>query len=235
MAHLMKRVAVLQSNYLPWKGYFDIINSVDLFIFYDDLQYTKNDWRNRNKLKTPKGATWLTIPVGTDSHRLICEVELKDNSWQEKHWTAITDWYSKTPYFSHYAEFFRDVYLGKRWTHLSMLNQFLVQTIARDFLDVRAEFADSRTYSPIGTKQDRLVDLLVKAKASWYLSGPAAKDYIEPARFADAGIELAWQDYSGYPQYPQRFPPFEHGVSILDLLFNMGPNAPEFIWGWRNI
>lgn len=229
----VNRVAVLQSNYIPWKGYFDIVHEVDLFVFYDDLQYTKNDWRNRNKLKTSKGASWLTIPVGTDSHRLICEVELKDQSWQEKHWVAFCDWYSATPHFAQYREFFRDVYLGMRWANLSLLNQFLIQSIARDFLGIRTAFADSRTFAPVGTKQDRLVDLLKKVGASWYLSGPAAKDYIDPMRFADAGIELAWHSYAGYPEYPQRFPPFEHGVSIVDLLFNTGSDAPKYIWGWR--
>ncbi len=229
----MNRVAVLQSNYIPWKGYFDIIHEVDLFVFYDDLQFTKNDWRNRNKLKTAKGATWLSIPVGTNLNRLICEVELKDHDWQQKHWTAFRDWYSATPHFAQYKDFFEDVYLRRRWENLSVLNQYLIQSIARDLLGIRTEFVDSRTFAPVGTKQDRLIDLLKKVGASWYLSGPAAKDYIDPKRFADAGIELAWQSYAGYPEYPQRFPPFEHGVSIVDLLFNTGRDAPEFIWGWR--
>jgi len=229
----MKRVAILQSNYLPWKGYFDIINSVDLFIFYDDLQYTKNDWRNRNKLKTAKGATWLTIPVGTDRHRLICEVELKDDSWQQAHWKAICEWYSTAPYFAKYKDVFGDIYLARRWTNLSVLNQFLIQKIAREFLGIRTEFADSRTYSPVGAKQDRLLDLLTKAGAGLYVSGPAAKDYIEPELFAEHGIQITWQDYAGYPEYPQNFPPFAHGVSIVDLLFNVGPAAADFIWGWR--
>ena len=227
------RVAVLQSNYLPWKGYFDIINGVDLFIFYDDLQYTKNDWRNRNRLKTAKGASWLTIPVGTDIRRRICDVELVDPSWQEKHWAAIAQWYSAAPHFSRYADFFRDVYLGRRWTNLSALNQFLIQAISRDLLGIRAEFAESRAFGPVGVRQDRLIDLLQKVGASWYLSGPAAKEYIDPLRFAEAGIELAWQSYAGYPEYPQRFPPFAHDVSIVDLLFNVGSDSPEYIWGWR--
>ena len=229
----MKRVAVLQSNYIPWKGYFDIINSVDLFVFYDDLQYTKNDWRNRNKLKTANGASWLTIPVGTNIRRRICDVELDDPAWQEKHWAALSNCYSGTPHFAQYADFFRDVYRGRRWTNLSALNQFLIRAISRDFLGICTEFEDSRTFAPVGTRQDRLIDLLKKVGASWYLSGPAARDYIDPAAFAEAGIELAWQSYGGYPEYEQRFPPFEHGVSVVDLLFNMGPRAPEYIWGWR--
>jgi hypothetical protein len=229
----VKRVAVLQSNYLPWKGYFDIINAVDLFVFYDDLQYTKNDWRNRNKLKAPKGTSWLTIPVGSNIRRRVCDVALENPAWQRKHWTAISDGYSTTPHFARYADFFEEVYLGRVWANLSELNQFLIRSISRDFLGVRTQFADSREFDAGGTRQDRLIDLLKKTGASWYLSGPAAGDYIDPAGFADAGIELAWQSYAGYPEYRQRFPPFEHGVSIIDLLFNEGPDAPEFIWRWR--
>lgn len=233
MTPVMKRVAVIQSNYIPWKGYFDIIYSVDIFVFHDDLQYTKNDWRNRNKIKTAKGSEWLTIPVGTNEHRLICEVEISDTAWQRRHWDRLRTNYGRAPFFKRYEDFFQEVYLGHNWLNLSFLNQFLIQVIAREFLGIRTEFVDSRTLSPVGAKQERLIDLLRKAGASWYLSGPSAKDYIDPARFAEAGIELAWQDYAGYPEYPQRFLPFDHGVSIVDLLFNTGPGAAEFVWGWR--
>src|ERR1700681_1938553 len=100
-----KRVAILQSNYIPWKGYFDIIHDVDLFVFYDDVQYTKNDWRNRNKIKTPQGTQWITIPVGTNEHRLICEVEIRDTSWQKKHWKMLQQNYAKAPYFHVFEPF----------------------------------------------------------------------------------------------------------------------------------
>lgn len=229
-----KRVAVLQSNYIPWKGYFDIIHDVDLFIFYDDLQFTKNDWRNRNRIKAAQGAEWITIPVGQDSNRLICEVELKDPAWQAKHWRSLQQNYGRCPHFLRYREYFEDVYLGQRWTNLSMLNQSLVRHISRELLGLRTVFADSRSWELGGQKLDRLLDLVVQSGASTYLSGPAAKSYIEPERFAQAGVALEWKDYAGYPEYPQRFPPFEHGVSILDLLFNVGPAAGDFIWGWRS-
>lgn len=229
----MKTVVVLQSNYIPWKGYFDLIHDADLFVFHDDLQYTKNDWRNRNKIKTPKGAEWITIPVGTNEHRVICEVEIKDASWQGKHWKTIQRNYAKCPYFTRYRAFFEEVYLGCRWHNLSELNQYLTRTISQDLLAIPTEFSDSRQYQASGQKLERLIDLVTKAGADRYVSGPAAKDYIDPSRFTDAGIELVWKDYSGYPEYPQRYPPFEHGVSILDLLFNVGPHAPWYIWGWR--
>ena len=229
----MTRVAVIQSNYVPWKGYFDVIHDVELFIFHDDLQYTKNDWRNRNKIKSAAGPTWLTIPVGTSESRLICEVEIKDPTWQKKHWNLIKTHYAKAPHLATYADFLKDIFETRRWDNLSVLNQHLIRTIAKDHLGITTRFADSREYAPEGAKQERLLDLLKKAGATSYLSGPAAKDYIEADPFRDAGIELQWKDYSGYPEYPQVHPPFEHGVSILDLLLNVGPDAPRYIWGAR--
>lgn len=229
----MKSVVILQSNYIPWKGYFDLIHDADLFIFYDDLQYTKSDWRNRNKIKASKGPEWISIPTGSDLNRLICEVELKDTSWQKKHWKTLLHNYHNCPYFERYQDFFREFYLDRVWSNLSNLNQYLIQHIATEFLGIRTEFQDSRSFNLSGRKQDRLMELAVKAGAERYISGPAAKSYIEPERFEDAGIELVWKDYSGYPEYAQRFPPFEHGVSVLDLLFNAGPDAAWYIWGWR--
>ncbi|MBV5310570.1 WbqC family protein [Chromatium okenii] len=229
----MKNVVILQSNYIPWKGYFDLICDADLFIFYDDLQFTKNDWRNRNKIKTPRGLEWITIPVGTDSNRLICEVQIKDYSWQAKHWKTIQQHYGKSPYFASYRDFFEDIYLGQKWTNLSVLNQTLIRSISSEILNIKTEFRDSRDYNLSGLKLERLLELVTKAEADRYISGPAAKDYIDPSRFAEANIELIWKDYSGYPEYPQRFPPFEHGVSILDLIFNVGSDAPWYIWEWR--
>lgn len=228
------RLAILQSNYIPWKGYFDIIHDVDLFIFYDDLQYTQRDWRNRNRIKSAHGPSWLTVPVGVDRNRQICEVEIPDDAWQAKHWRSLQQTYCKCAHFGRYKTFFEDIYMGRRWTNLSDLNQYLVKHIAKEFLGIPTAFGDSRTFTLSGLKFDRLFELVVKSGATSYLSGPAAKDYIDSTVFAEAGIELHWKDYSGYPEYPQRFPPFEHGITILDLLFNTGPDAPWYIWGWRS-
>ena len=229
----MRKVAVIQSNYIPWKGYFDIIHDVDVFVFYDDVQYTKNDWRNRNKIKTNQGLRWLTIPVGSQDNRLICEVELTNIIWARKHWATIKQSYSKAPYFTQYQSFFEYVYNEAKWSSLSELNQFLIRTISSEFLGIKTEFRDSRETCPIGEKLDRLLDLLKKMSATLYLSGPTARGYIDEQRFVEAGIELVYKDYSGYPEYPQLFPPFEHQVSILDVLFNCGPEAPYYIWDWR--
>jgi WbqC-like protein family len=230
---MVKRVAILQSNYLPWKGYFDLIHDVDLFVFYDDVQYTKNDWRNRNKIKTPNGLTWLTVPAGTDLDRLVCDVQLTDTRWAQKHWKSLQQSYSSAPHFKRYEAFFKDVYLGRRWDNLSELNQYLIKAIAGERLGIRTRFVDSRAYPAQGKKLDRLMDLIAKVGAQVYVSGPAGKSYIEADRFAQLGVELVYKSYEGYPPYPQRYPPFEHAVSIVDLLFNTGPDAPSYIWGWR--
>jgi hypothetical protein len=231
--HPPRRVAILQSNYIPWKGYFDIIHDVDLFIFHDDLQYTKGDWRNRNRIKTPSGPEWLTIPVGTREDRLICEVEIRDRSWAASHWQRIVRSYRRAPHFERYRAYFEEIYLGRAWESLSELNQHLIRGIARDLLGIPTEIGDSRGYHSEARKLDRLLDLLRQAGAGIYVSGPAGKGYIDPSRLEEAGVELLWKDYSGYPEYPQSFPPFTHQVTILDLLFHTGPAAPHYIWGWR--
>jgi hypothetical protein len=231
----MKKVAIIQSNYIPWKGYFDIIHDVDLFILDDNLQYTKHDWRNRNKIKTPNGLQWLTIPVGKNEDRLICEVEIKDTFWAKKHWRQIKYCYSGAPYFKTFESFFRYIYLDTVWENLSKLNHFLIKTIASDFLGIETEFKDSRELNATGVKLDGLMNQLLELEADLYVSGPSAQSYIDEQRFLDSGIELVYKDYSGYPEYPQRFPPFVHQVSIIDVLFNCGPEAPYYIWGWREL
>lgn len=227
------KVAVIQSNYLPWKGYFDIIHDADLFIFHDDLQYTKNDWRNRNKIKTPEHTTWLTIPVGTRQDRLICQVLLPNTGWTQKHWLKLKTSYEKAPYFNLYKDFFREIYIERQWTTLSEFNQTVIQRIAHELLGIKTEFHDSRKYELQKTRQERLLELLRHVRATEYISGPSAASYIDPEQFAQANIKLTYKDYSNYPEYPQLYPPFEHAVSIVDLLFHVGPEAPYYIWGWR--
>ena len=230
---IQKRVAVLQSSYIPWKGCFDIIHDVDLFIFYDDVQFTYQDWRSRNRILTRSGPLWLTVPTGSDIKRNINEVELRNPLWQKKHWASISQSYAKAPHFRRYSEFFADLYLGKTWTLLSEMNQHFTRSIASELLGIDVQFENSTAYAAEGRKLDRLLDLLRKAGATSYISGPAARDYIEPARFEEAGIELLFKDYSGYPEYPQASSPFDHAVSVLDLIFNTGEAAPDHIWGWR--
>ena len=229
------RVAVLQSSYIPWKGYFDIAHDVDLFVFLDDVQFTRRDWRSRNKVKTPQGAGWLTIPVTAERSTRICDVAIPEPHWQEKHWKTLVGNYGRCPHFSTYRDFFEDVYRGRVWKRLAELNQYLIGYIASEFLGIKTQFADSRAYMVEGQKLDRLTSLVVQTGATSYLSGPSARAYIPAGHFESLGIQLVWKDYRGYPEYPQRFPPFAHDVSILDLLFNVGGEAPWYIWGWRGL
>lgn len=229
----MKRVAVLQSNYIPWKGYFDIIHDVDEFIFYDEVQFTKNDWRNRNQIITPQGKVWLSVPVGSDEKRVILDVEIKDHTWQKKHYKTLEMAYHKAPFWDVYKNFLQDVYLEKQWNYLYELNRFLTIHIAHDFLHIFTRFSDSRDYTTYGTKHEKLLSLVRAAEADVYVSGPAAKNYIVEEDYKKNGIDLIWKDYTGYPEYSQMSETFTHQVSILDLLFNVGEDTSDYIWGWR--
>ena len=227
----MRKIAVLQSNYIPWKGYFDIIHDVDEFIFYDEVQFTKNDWRNRNRIYTNAGVQWLTIPTTGSITQSIDEVTMASDQWQKKHYYALVTNYSKAPYFKQYQDFLEEVYLCRKWEYLSELNRYLIEHISHDFLGITTAFTNSRDYHSEGTGHYKLLSLLISAGAEYYVSGPAAKSYIHAEDYEKAGIELHWKDYSGYPEYKQLHEPFCHNVSILDLLFNTGPDAPKYIWG----
>lgn len=228
------RVAIIQSSYIPWKGYFDIIRNVDTFIFYDDVQFTRQDWRTRNRIKTANGLVWLSIPAGTRIDRLICEVELASSDWQKKHWASISQSYAKAPWFKTYRQFFESIYLGHKWSSLSKFNQHVVKSISTEIFGLTTEFRDSRDFTALGAKQERLLNLLTAVGATEYLSGPSASSYIDPDIFTQHSIQLEYQDYSTYPAYPQLHGPFEHNVSVLDLIFNTGPNAANYIWGYRD-
>lgn len=223
------RVAVIQSNYLPWKGYFDIIRQVDLFVFYDDVQFTKNDWRNRNRIKTANGVQWLTVPVGKNIHRQIDEVLITESRWQRKHLQAILQSYQKSAHFDYLMPFLKDLFLQSKWTHLADLNQYAIRRIATDFLNCKTDYLLSSDLSLTGSKGERLLHLLKTVGATHYLSGPAARTYLNQNSFDEAGIKLEFIDYSQYQQYEQPFPPFDHHVSIIDLLATHGPTAVEFM------
>lgn len=227
----MKRIAILQSNYIPWKGYFDIIHMADEFILYDDMQYTKNDWRNRNKIVTNNGLQWLSIPVSVKGKftQKINETKVLDNKWVNRHWRSIQCNYAKAKYFSDYADRIRAVYEACRdESYLSIINYKFIQEIC-SILGIRTKITWSSDYQLADEKTERLVQLVKDAGGSHYLSGPAAKNYIKEELFVQAGIVLEWMDYSGYPQYTQLSETFEHGVSVLDLIFNEGPYAAQFL------
>ncbi len=225
-----KRVAIVQSNYIPWKGYFDLINFVDEFILYDDMQYTKRDWRNRNKIKTKNGFKWLTIPVKIKGKYLqkIRETEIDDIDWNSKHWRFITENYSKAPYFKDYRDEFEELYIECDENLLSRINHRFIMKICQ-LIGIKTKISFSMEYKFKGEKTEKLVDLCKQASATEYISGPAAKSYINEELFEKENIALSFMDYSGYPEYNQLFPPFEHSVSIIDLIFNEGPNVRNYM------
>ena len=226
------KVAVIQSNYIPWRGYFDIMHDADVFVFYDDVQYTVNDWRNRNRVKTANGVVWLTIPVGDQNDRRICDVVIRDQTWSRKHWMTIEQSYHDAPGFARYSEFFRSVYT-RSWESLSELNQTMIRAIAGDLLGIRTQIRDSRDFDLQGKGSDRLLMLLKKMGATDYISGPSARSYLGAEWYARNGVRVHWKDYSSYPSYPQLHGAYAPDLSIVDLLMNCGEDAPRYIWGYR--
>jgi len=228
---ISKKVAIVQSNYIPWKGYFDLIQKVDEFILLDSVQYTRSDWRNRNRFKTREGVVWLTIPVKSTRHffQSIRETEVSDPTWAERHWVKLKLAYGKAPYFPTYAARLKVLYeKASTFPLLSEVN-FLFLTELCKILEISTKITIDSHYQSSGTKTARLVTLCQAAGATEYLSGPAARDYLLPQLFEDVGIQLSWMDYAGYPEYPQLYPPFDHSVTILDLLFQTGPEAKRYL------
>ncbi len=231
----MKKVAILQSNYIPWKGYFDIINMVDEFILYDDMQYTRRDWRNRNKIKTPAGVKWLTIPVDTKGKyfQKINETKIADHDWSREHWRSLCLNYAKAPYFKQYEALFEGLYeQAGRMDYLSHVNHLFLTRICQ-LLGIKTAITWSSDYELIDGKTERLAALVASAGGDYYLSGPAAKDYIQDEVFEDYHIQLDYMNYDGYPDYPQLHGDFEPNVSILDLIFMTGPDAPQYMKSFK--
>jgi len=225
-----KRVAIVQSNYIPWKGYFDMIAGVDEFILLDDVQYTKRDWRNRNLIKTAQGVQWLTIPVVNKGRQaqLIEETEISEE-WAGQHWARIRHSYSKAPFFRDYELPIAALYeTAAGMKRLSDINRLFLSGLC-DLLGIQTPLVNSRTYGGLGAKTERILSLCRSAGAACYLSGPSARDYLEVQAFAAAGVDVAWMDYSGYPPYPQLYGDFDPHVSVIDLLFNTGAAARGYI------
>lgn len=226
-----KKVAIIQSNYIPWKGYFDIIRSADEFILYDDMQYTRRDWRNRNKIKTPTGSTWLTIPVLSKGnfYQPIKEIKTSDQKWNIKHWQSLKHNYNKSPFFREYQEIFEELYLNNTERYLSQINYNFIQAIC-EILSIKTKISWSMDYDTSEEEQTkRLVSICQQSNASIYLSGPNAAHYLKSQYFEDVNIDLHYMDYSNYPRYNQMYSGFEHTVSILDLIFNEGENSINYM------
>lgn len=222
---------ISQSNYIPWRGYFDAINSVDEFVVYDDVQYTKRDWRNRNRIKTPNGALWLSIPIEVKNkyYQKICEAKISNGSWAFNHWKTLQTNYSKAPYFRTYAPFFEELYLKKKYTYLHEVNYDFIRLIC-SILNIRTKivYSSNTSLSP-ANRTERLLEICKKTAATDYYSGPAASSYLNETLFQNEKINVHYFDYSGYEPYPQLHGDFINQLSVLDLIFNTGPEAYKYL------
>jgi hypothetical protein len=225
-------VVILQPSYIPWRGYFDQIDKSDLFIFYDDVKFDKNGWRNRNKIMTKQGLHWLTIPVFTkgveSNHTPINQIEVCwTKPWNQHHWETITQAYKKAPFFDRYAEELGNYYQR----HPMLLTDFTIDLtilVARLLGNEHTQFMRSSEMQGIsGVKTDRLIEILTRVGATHYISGPSAEDYIENEKFEATGISLEYMTYD-YPEYTQLYQPFDPQLSALDLLFMTGPDAKNY-------
>jgi len=226
---MKKKIAIIQSNYIPWKGYFDMIAAVDEFIQFDEVQYTKGDWRNRNKIKTPQGVQWLTVPVqGKRLSQKIIETKISGNNWTSLHWKSIVQNYRRATYFSEIASWLEPIYHEESFNHISQLNYHFIKSICQ-YLAIDTKITSSTEYHLTDGKTERLAYLCTQAGGTEYISGPAAKNYIDEKVFKDRDIKLTWFDYAGYPSYSQLWGDFVHEVTILDLLFNCGKKSSRYM------
>jgi hypothetical protein len=224
------RISIIQSCYIPWRGFFDLIGRCDQYVIFDHVQYVKRHWHNRNRIKTASGLEWLTIPVISSGRReqTIDTVEI-EKSWAEKHWRTIELAYRRAPYFATMAPRVRGWYeRAAKEALLTEVNTLFLSEIAA-LLGLGTRFVRDTAYPAEGSKTERLLTIIQAAGADTYLSGPSATTYLDVALLAAAGVAVEWMNYDGYPPYPQLHNRFEPSVSVLDLLFNVGPEALHYL------
>jgi hypothetical protein len=224
----MKKIIITQSNYIPWKGYFDAIALADEFVIYDDMQFTRRDWRNRNIIKTPEGSKWITIPVEVKGKyfQKINETKISNSNWNKEHLNIIKQNYNKAIYFKEYYSFFESLYLNSKSLYLTEINYNFISAICQ-ILDIKTTIRFSSEFDLKVERTERLLDICQKLDGTDYYSGPSAKNYMNEQLFENANVKIHYFDYSNYPIYKQMHEPFEHGVSIIDLFFNTGPDIKK--------
>ncbi|KAA0140532.1 WbqC family protein [Gimesia chilikensis] len=225
---------ILQPAFIPWRGYFHLIQKADVFIFYDDVQFDKHGWRNRNRIKGSNGSFWLTIPVltkGTTSQGIKIKDVIIDNQqrWKRKHLASIEQAYSKAPHYKSFRDAIQEIYSMDTESISSFtINAVIMISELLGISDVR--FVKSSELCVTGDKTGRLVEIVKETGADHYISGPSAREYIQQDQFHESGITLEYMEYN-YPEYEQLHPPYDPQLSILDLLFMKGQDAHRYIWG----
>lgn len=225
------KTAILQPSYIPWKGVFDMINKVDHFVFYDDVQFTKKTWRNRNRIKTNQGPKWLTIPVMTAGLRFQSIVDTQidvSRDWQRAHYRSILHNYNSAKYFDRYRSVIEEIYVGRTWKNLADLNIYTTQLLA-EVLEINVNWVRSSRLNIQGSRHgDRAAKICAELGSSILLNGPTSLQYIDPQILQDHEISLEIMNYD-YPKYDQLHGDFVHEVSVVDLLLNCGPDSLDYL------
>ncbi len=224
------RIGILQPGYLPWLGFFEQLHKSDIFIIYDDVQYDKNSWRNRNRIKTAAGAIWLTVPalVKFMGKPLINEIKIDNRSnWRKKHLSSLKLNYAKAPFFRQYINIFEEVY-SREWEQLIDIDLCLIVKLAGSLGIDTKKIRRSSELKPQGDRNGRLISLCKMLEADIFYEGASGKNYIEEPRFEKEGIKVIFQDYK-HPVYSQLYGGFIPYLSVVDLLFNCGPDSLKIL------
>lgn len=224
------KVLITQSNYIPWKGYFDAIAKVDVVVLYDDMQYTKRDWRNRNIIKTEKGLKWMSIPVEVKGKyfQKINETRISDKNWNTSHINLLKQNYRNATCYYEVIDWVENLYLNCSFEYLSQINQYFIENICT-FLGIKIQIIRSEKFELAVEKTERLVNICKELGTTEYYSGPAAKEYMKEELFINENIKVNYFDYSGYEKYDQLHGDYTDYVSIFDLIFNKGKEAYKYL------
>jgi hypothetical protein len=233
----MKRVVILQPSYLPWLGFFEQMYVCDIFVYLNDVQYTKNDWRNRNRIKTREGMQWLTVPVSFQFGQKINEVPINNSyPWYKKHFQALKTWYGKSEYFNIYSEELKEI-LYKERTYLEELDIELTQWMIKKLgLNPKTVLSSDLSVSP-GDRQFRLIEICKALGCDYFYEGKSGQNYIDIKLFKSHGIMVEFQNYH-HPYYNQLWlkeQGFVSHLSAIDLLFNHGPDSLSILTGRKVI
>ena len=223
------RVTILQPSYLPWLGFFEQMHRSDQFVLYDDVQFTRRDWRNRNRIRVQEGSVWLTVPVIQKNkyEQNLLETKIDNStSWKRKHLESIRCHYSKTPFFDLYFPWCEKTF-NREWNFLLDLSLETIQYL-KGKLKINTPLLRSSELGESGNKSERLISICKQLGATQYLSGESARNYISEKDFSDQGIGLEYQNYQ-HPEYPQRYDGFVPLLSTIDLLFNCGDKSMGFL------
>ena len=226
LREIIVKIGILQPGYLPWLGFFEQMYKSEVFVIYDDVQYDKHSWRNRNRIKTANGIQWLTVPVliKFEEHLLINEVRIDNKAtWRKKHLSSIRQNYSKAPFYKKYIDIFEEAY-SKEWGYLIDIDIYFISMIAECLGMSDKKIVKSSSLNVTGDRLERLINICKIFKADTFYEGASGRNYIDEIHFAKQGIKVEYQDYK-HPVYKQLYGDFVPYLSVIDLLFNHGEDS----------